>query len=64
MKLYFKDTQMMYGDIREMLNTNIGPAGEDTWQNGREDAGRACRGYVEIYSDSPGSTFIALAWSK
>jgi len=64
MKLYFKDTQMMYGDIREMLTTNIGPAGKDTWQNGAEGTDSGFRGYVEIYGDSPASTFIALAWGK
>jgi hypothetical protein len=64
MKLYFKDTLMMYSEITEMLTTNIGPAGEYTWQNGAELTDTGFRGYVEIYSDTPGSTLVALAWSK
>jgi hypothetical protein len=64
MKLYFKDTRMMYDEITKMLTTNIGPAGKDTWQNGAETTDAGFRGYVEIYSDSPGSTLVALAWSK
>ena len=64
MKLYFKDTRMMYSEITEMLTANIGPAGEDTWQNSAETAADGFRGYVEIYADTPGSTLVALAWSK
>lgn len=64
MKLYFKDTLMMYSEITEMLTTNIGPAGEYTWQNGAETTDTGFHGFVEIYADTPGSTLVALAWSK
>jgi hypothetical protein len=64
MKLYFKDTRLTYGEISKLLKTNIGIAGEDTWQNRVETTNEGFRGYVEIYADSPGLTFVALAWSK
>lgn len=64
MKLYFRDTHLTYGEISNILTTNIGPASKDTWQNRVETTDEGFCGYVEIYADSPGLTFVALAWSK
>lgn len=64
MKLYFRDTPLMYCEITELLTHNVGPAGVDTWQNGAESTDTGFQGYVEIYADTPGRSLVALAWSK
>lgn len=67
MRLYFRDTKMMYREIRELLNSHIGPTGPETWQNGGEyeypkSKSGEFRGYVEIYNDHPGAVFVKLKW--
>ena len=67
MKLYFKDTNLSYGQISDLLNTHIGPAGPDNWQNAYEErnyeTGMSGGGYVEIYDDNhPHLLFVVLKW--
>lgn len=67
MKLYFKNTNLSYRQISDLLNTHIGPAGPDTWQNGNDhsnpNTGMSGGGYVEIYDDDhPHLVFVALKW--
>lgn len=67
MKLYFRDTAMMYREISELLDSHIGPAGPETWQNGKEyeypeSKSGAFRGYVEIYNNHPAAAFVKLKW--
>jgi hypothetical protein len=63
MKLYLKDTNMMYREIRELLESNIGPAGPDTWQNGAEQhPDYVFVGFIKIHQDFPANCFIKLKW--
>jgi hypothetical protein len=50
MILYLKDTKLGYGEISDLLNKHIGPAGPDTWQNiTLSDQ----NGAVQIYETDP-----------
>lgn len=73
MKLYFKDTAMMYREISELLNSHIGPAGPKTWQNGvgwekpTSELGISeledyYGDYIEIYNNHPAAAFVKLKW--
>lgn len=69
MKLYFKDTELSYSQISNLLTSHVGPPGPDTWQNGAElirglelESSNGLFGYVEIYNDHPASSFVRLKW--
>jgi len=66
MKLYFKDTNLSYGQISDLMKTHIGPSGPDTWENGTEigfETGMSGAGYIEIYDDNhPHLPFVVLKW--
>lgn len=69
MKLYFKDTELSYSQISDLLTSHVGPSGPDTWQNGSEiikelelESSSGYFGYVEIYNDHPASSFVRLKW--
>lgn len=62
MKLYFKDTQLSYAQISDLMTSHIGPSGPETWQNGAELDKDGFTGYVEIYDDHPGAVFVRLKW--
>ena len=63
MRLYFRDTKMMYREISDPLNSHIGPSGPDTWHNGAVSDDEGFWGYVEIHDDQPAAVFVKLKWS-
>ena len=69
MRLYFKDTKMMYKEISDLMTKSFGPAGPDTWLNGCTTHTESVKngrfgGYVEIYdTENPLATFVTLSWS-
>lgn len=63
MKLYFRDTDMSYREITNLLTSHVGPAGPTTWQNHTDKTREGYLGYIEIYNDNPGASFVKLKWS-
>ena len=69
MRLYFKDTKMMYKEISDLMTRSFGPSGPNTWQNGCTTHSESVNnghfgGYVEIYdTENPLATFLTLSWS-
>lgn len=63
MRLYFKDTKMMYKEISDLMTRSFGPSGPNTWQNGSTKGDDGWHGYVEIYdTENPLATFVTLSW--
>jgi hypothetical protein len=62
MKLYFRDTKMMYREISDLLRSHIGPPGPETWNNSSVSDDEGFRGYVEIHKDHPAASFVKLKW--
>jgi hypothetical protein len=62
MKLFFKDTELSITQIKNLLDSHVGPTGPDTWQIKHQQEKFRIGSYIEIYNNHAASCFVKLKW--